>query len=123
MTKSETYSLDPLEILFAEQENENEELTFEKEIAKYYKQFFDHVKDFGFGMIVLPSLVKQLKGAYFIETFTPNEASSDGQSSKKVQLRIGFKLPFEPAGGDNSHSTSTYKINSFRKEIDGKLVF
>ena len=58
-------------------------LTFEKEIAKYYKQFLDHVKDFGFGMIVLPSLVKQFKGAYFIERFTSNEASRDGQSSKK----------------------------------------
>ena len=51
----------------AEENAEEKDLTFENAIDEKYSKFFQHVKEFGYGMLVFPSVVKQLKGNYFIQ--------------------------------------------------------
>jgi hypothetical protein len=41
---------------------------FDKQIDDKYGEFVNHIRDFGFAMVVMPSVVKQLKGSYFLET-------------------------------------------------------
>lgn len=41
-------------------------LNFGKVIRENYFDFYNHVKDFGYGMLLLPIIVKQLLGEYFI---------------------------------------------------------
>jgi hypothetical protein len=82
-----------------------------------------HIRDFGYGMIAFPSVVKQLKGSYFLVTGVAGENDNMSMSNgtrTKDKLKIGFKLPFEPAPSDNVISKSNYKINPLMKEmIDG----
>jgi len=63
LTKNEAIDTEPLEILLAEpvvdpEEKKMEDLSFEPQIRKMYSQFFGHINDFGFGMIVFPQIVK-----------------------------------------------------------------
>jgi hypothetical protein len=61
-----------------------------------------HIKEFGYGMIAFPSVVKQLKGTYF---FANGEEDDNGSISNntlsKDKIKIGFKCPFEPAISSN----------------------
>ena len=69
MTKNENINLEALEILFEEPTEEDmrfQDLFFQKQIRDNYKMFLDHINEFGLGMIVFPSMVKQLDGDYFI---------------------------------------------------------
>jgi hypothetical protein len=71
LTKSDAFNLEPIRILFQEQgedEENQEELSFDKQINDHYSDFLQHIKDFGYGMIAFPSVVKQLKGNYFFTT-------------------------------------------------------
>lgn len=74
LTHNELYDLEPVEMLLQEQEhddeetNENEDLSFDKQINNKYAEFSKHIRDFGLGMVVFPSVVKQLKGSYFLES-------------------------------------------------------
>jgi len=68
VARSSVYNLEPIRILFEEQideVDENEDLSFDKQIRKNYPEFMKHIKEFGYGMIAFPSVVKQLKGTYF----------------------------------------------------------
>lgn len=42
------------------------DISFERAIGKMYPKFYQHVKQFGYGMIVFPKLVRELKGNYFL---------------------------------------------------------
>jgi len=68
-----------------------EELSFERLLLDNYSQFFTLIKDFGFGIIIFPSVVKKLKGSYFIKKF----------EGAVPRVEIGFKMPFVPKGGDD----------------------
>ena len=50
-----------LETLLTEQnddEKKHEELTFEKLIMNNYDGLYKHIKEFGYGMLIFPSVVK-----------------------------------------------------------------
>lgn len=71
-------------------------------------------------MIAFPSVVKQLKGHYFLTTGTnidDDNGSLSNNTLPKDKLKIGFKLPFEPAPSDNVIQKSNYKINPLMKEM------
>lgn len=56
------YDLTPIEILLSEQNDEDnvkdqEDLSFDNQINSRYSEFANHIKDFGYGMVVFPSLV------------------------------------------------------------------
>ena len=50
-----------------EEEKKYEDLTFDKLINKRYDGLYKHIKEFGYGMLIFPSVVKQLGGHYFIQ--------------------------------------------------------
>jgi hypothetical protein len=61
-------------------DRDNEDLSFDNVINKNYDVFYNHIKEFGYGMIVFPSIVKQLKGNYFINTEFIEENKNDTYS-------------------------------------------
>jgi hypothetical protein len=121
--------LEPIQLLFQDEtdDKEDEYLSFDKQISGNYSEFLKHIKDFGFSMIAFPSVVKQLKGSYFLVTGVAGEndnATNSNGTRIKDKLKIGFKLPFEPAPSDNVIQKSNYKINPLMKEMmDGTQIF
>jgi hypothetical protein len=41
----------------------------------------------------------------------------------KEKIKIGFRMPFEPSGGDGVVSTKNYKINTRRIDSNGGSVY
>jgi hypothetical protein len=80
-------------------------------------------------MVVFPSVVKQLKGSYFLETGSGLDDNSQENKSQIAvptgKLKVGFKIPFEPAPADNVISKGNYKINPLREvcDKDGTQIF
>ena len=69
MTQNEKVEMDLLELLLTEQNEEEkkyEDLNFDKLITNRYDSLYKHIKEFGYGMLIFPSVVKQLNGHYFI---------------------------------------------------------
>ena len=91
LKKNEKYDLEPLEIILGDSMDESmftengepalpikPDLSFEKEIKENYQKFLDYIKEFGYGMIIFPSVVNQLHGDYFI--FTDSNSVMNGQT-------------------------------------------
>mmetsp|Transcript_35580 Transcript_35580/g.54389 ORF Transcript_35580/g.54389 Transcript_35580/m.54389 type:complete len:110 (+) Transcript_35580:2262-2591(+) len=102
LENNKEYDIDVLEHLFKENSvakelRFHEELSFEKEILSNYNKYFDLIKNFGYGILILPSIIKQLEGSYFIKTSLNKEATTVGGA--KEDIRIGFYVPFAPAAG------------------------
>ena len=129
LTQNEKVDLDLLELLLTEQTEEEkkyEDLTFDKLITKRYDGLYKHIKEFGYGMLIFPSVVKQLGGHYFIQK--DNISIDQGSNTANVsnfaldKVKIGFRVPFEQAGMDSIVATHSYKINFAKKEvIDGRV--
>ena len=64
-----------------------------------YPKFYDHVKQFGYGMIIFPKVVKELKGHYFLikddELDDTDLTHLNDMPASTGRFQIGFRLPFE----------------------------
>jgi hypothetical protein len=108
------FDIEPLKNLFADQNlsyklRNGEEMVFDSHIFGDYQRFFSLIKNFGYGIVIFPTIVKQLKGSYFFQHKT--DAS--------MEFKIGFKIPFQLAGGEKC-DFSEYYINAPKQEVNGK---
>ena len=95
MSKNPNVDLEPIEILFNEQSDDTgADLLFEPKIRKNQKMFHKHINEFGIGMILFPSMVKQLNGDLFIQNHTNENTSKTETMTPNNQIKIGFKIPF-----------------------------
>ena len=76
-------------------------------------------------MIVFPTIVKQLKGTFFLQSDYAIDDLDQSQTNplQQPKVRIGCKLPFEHAGGDKIISKSHHRINYNRQDFDQRTVF
>ena len=70
-------------------------------ISNNYEKFMNFINEFGYGMIILSMMSRQLMGEAFIkkidgETYSDNEEKSNSAADEVGKIHVGFKLPFEP---------------------------
>lgn len=95
MSKNPNVDLEPIEILFNDQSDDTgADLLFEPKIRKNHKMFHKHINEFGIGMILFPSMVKQLGGDYFIQNHQNENSSKTETMTPSNQIKIGLKIPF-----------------------------
>lgn len=69
-------------------------------ISNNYEKFMNFINEFGYGMIILSMMSRQLMGEAFIkkidgETYSENDEKSNS-ADEVGKIHVGFKLPFEP---------------------------
>lgn len=63
------------------------------------------ISDFGYGMIIMSMMARQLMGeSYIMKLEGENYSDNDGQSNSVDEvgkIHIGFRLPFEPGASQD----------------------
>jgi len=122
---NEGHDITPLQDLYLKKSKdvlkEGKEERFDNLIRQHYPKFFNLIRSFGFGIILLPTLAKQLGGSSFIEHIL--ELDKNKLEGETKNYRIGFSLPFEAAGGQQITAESNYSVGGNKQIINGREVF
>lgn len=84
-------------------------------ISNNYQKFMNFINEFGYGMIILSMMARQLMGEAFIkkiegETYSDHEDKSNS-ADDVGRINVGFRLPFEP-GANKDVQSNNYLIHT-----------